>query len=161
MSAESTVLPLKRRTDYRAIVWGGLIAGAMDITAACISGALNGRSPVWIFQSVASGLLGKNSYQGGFGSAMLGLFIHFSIAFFWCLVYFIASRNLDLLRTQPIIFGLIYGVVVYLCMYGLVLRLTFHRNFLTPLSAVIEAVLIHMFCIGLPIALAVWRFSKS
>ena len=161
MSAESTALPLKQPRDYRAILWGGLIAGTMDITAACIDSAFSGRSPVWVFQSVASGVLGANSYKGGLGSALFGLFIHFAIAFFWCLVYFIASQNLGFLRTQPIIFGLLYGVVVYLCMYGVVLRLTFHRNFLRPLSGVIVAILIHMFCIGLPISLAVWRFSKS
>jgi hypothetical protein len=161
MSVESTALPLKRSSDYRAIVWGGLIAGAMDITAACINGAFYGRSPLWVFQSVASGLLGVNSYKGGLGSALLGGLIHFFIAFVWCSVYFVASRSISLLRTQPIICGLIYGVVVYLCMYGIVLRLTFHRNFLTPAKGVIVAVIIHMCCVGLPIALSVSRFSKS
>jgi len=161
MSAESTVLPLKQSSDYRAIVWGGLVAGAMDITAAFINSAIYGRSPLWVLQSVASGALGPSSYKAGVGSAILGLLIHFFIAFVWCSVYFIASRGLSFLRTQPIIFGLIYGMMVYLFMYGLVLRLTFHRNFLTPASGVIVAVLTHMFCVGLPIALAVWRFSKS
>jgi len=36
MSVESTALPLKRSGDYRAIISGGLIAGTMDIIAACI-----------------------------------------------------------------------------------------------------------------------------
>lgn len=161
MSAESTALPLKRSGDYRAIVWGGLIAGAMDITAACINAAFYGRSPLFVFQSVASGLLGANSYRGGFASAMLGGVIHFFIAFVWCSVFFFASRSLRFLRTHPIVFGLIYGVVVYLFMYGLVLRLTFHRNFLTPPKAVVVAVLTHMLCVGLPISLAVSRFSES
>ena len=161
MSVESTALPLNRWNDYRAIVWGGLIAGAMDITAAFINSAVYGRSPVWVLQSVASGILGPNSYKGGFASAFLGLLIHFFIAFVWCSLYFFASRRLNFLRTQPIISGLMYGVVVYLFMYGLVMRLTFHRNFLTPASGVIIAVLTHIFCVGLPISLAVWRFSKS
>ena len=161
MSVESTALPLNRWNDYRAIVWGGLIAGAMDITAAFVETAVSGRSPVWVLQSVASGILGANSYKGGFGSALLGLLIHFFIAFVWCSLYFFASRSLNFLRTQPIISGLMYGVVVYLFMYGIVMRLTFHRNFLTPASGVIIAVLTHIFCVGLPISLAVWRFSKS
>lgn len=161
MSVESTALPLKRSGDYRAILWGGLIAGAMDITAACINAAFYGRSPLWVFQSVASGLLGANSFKAGFASAILGGVIHFFIAFVWCSVFFVASRTLRVLYTHPIIFGLIYGVAVYLFMYGLVLRLTFHRNFLTPAKAVVVAVLIHMSCVGLPISLAVSRFSKS
>ena len=160
MSVESTALPLRQSRDYRAIIWGGLAAGILDITAACINGAFYGRTPLWVFQSVASGLLGTNSYKGGYGSAALGLLIHFFIAFTACTVFFIASRKLEFLRKQPIIFGFLYGVVVYLFMYGVVLRLTFHRNFLTPASAVVIAVLIHMFCVGLPISLAVYRFSK-
>ena len=161
MSAEASVLPIKRSRDYRAIIWGGLIAGAMDITAACINGAFYGRSPLWIFQSVASGLLGANSFKGGFSSAVLGGVIHFFIAFVWCSVFFIASRSLGLLTRRPIIFGVIYGVVVYFFMYGLVLRLTFHRNFLIPSKALAIGVLIHIICIGLPISLVVSRFSKS
>jgi hypothetical protein len=160
MSVESTALPLRPSRDYLAIIWGGLAAGILDITAACVNGALHGRSPIFIFQSVASGLLGANSYQGGLLSAALGGVIHFFIAFTACTVYFIASRQLGFLRRQPIICGLLYGVLVYLFMYGLVLRLTFHRNFLTPASAVITAVLIHMFCVGLPISFAISLFSK-
>lgn len=160
MSVESATLPLKTSRDYLAIIWGGLGAGILDITAASINGAFHGRSPLWVFQSVASGLLGADSYKGGYGTAALGGVIHFFIAFVACTVYFIASRKLEFLRKQPIICGLLYGIVVYLFMYGVVLRLTFHRNFLAPASAVVIALLIHMFCVGLPIALAVYCFSK-
>ena len=161
MSVDSTALPVKQSNDYRAIVWGGLAAGTLDITAACVNAGIRaGLSPLRVFQSVASGLLGADSYKGGVRSAALGLLIHFFIAFVACTVYFIASRKLDILRNRPIICGLLYGVMVYLFMYGIVLRLTFHRNFLTPASAVITAVLIHMFCVGLPISLAIYRFSK-
>src|SRR5262249_52323491 len=93
-------------------------------------------------------------------TAALGLLTHFFIAFVACTVYFIASRKLDILRNRPIICGLVFGVMVYLFMYGIVLRLTFHRNFLTPASSVITAELIHMFCVGLPFSFAVYRFSK-
>jgi len=161
LSVDSTTLPVKQSNDYLAIVWGGLAAGILDITAACVNAGIRaGLSPLRVFQSVASGLLGADSYKGGVRSAALGLLIHFFIAVIACTVYFIASRKLDILRNRPIICGLLYGVIVYLFMYGIVLRLTFHRNFLTPASAVITAVLIHMFCVGLPISLAIYRFSK-
>jgi hypothetical protein len=161
LSVESATLPLKKPRDYRAIIWGGLAAGILDITAACVNAAIRaGRSPLWVFQSVASGLLGADSYKGGVRTAALGLLIHFFIAFVACTVYFMASRKLDILRNRPVICGLLYGVMVYLFMYGIVLRLTFHRNFLTPAGAVITAVLIHMFCVGLPVSLAIYRFSK-
>src|SRR5256714_6189019 len=50
----------------RAIFWGGLIAGTLDITYAIVFSYLrSGTSPVVILQSVASGLLGKDSFNGG------------------------------------------------------------------------------------------------
>jgi len=161
MSAESSTLPLHESSDYRAILWGGLGAGVLDITAACVNTAIrSGRSPLWVFQSVASGLLGANSYKGGYLSGALGLLIHFFNAFVICTIFFLASRKLPFLAKNWIISGLLYGVGVYFVMYGIVLRLTFHRNFLTPFSSIMLGVAIHMFCVGLPISFAVHRFSK-
>ncbi len=161
MSAESTAFSMKQPWGYRAILWGGLIAGTLDITAAFFNSGLRGRSPIWVLQSVASGLLGPNSYKGGLRSAALGLVVHFFIAFMACVVFYILSRKLGFLLHHAVVCGLLYGVAVYLVMYGIVLRITFHRSFFNPLSAVIIAVLIHMFCVGLPISLAVRRYSKS
>lgn len=162
MTATSAVaVSLKSPSPYRAILWGGLIAGSMDITAACIStGLQSGRSPQFVLQSVASGLLGPDSYKGGLRSAAIGLAIHFFIAYTWCTVYFFASRVLTILTRQAVICGLLYGIVVWLFMNGVVLPLTFHRSFFHPLKSVIIGSTILMVCIGLPISLAVRRFSK-
>lgn len=162
MSAESTTLPLHQSRDYRAILWGGLSAGVMDIMAAIINTKIRtGRGPLWVFQSVASAILGANSYKGGIASAALGGAIHFFNAFVICTIFFLASRKLPFLIKNWIISGLLYGVGAYFVMYGIVLRLTFHRNFLTPFSSIMLGVAIHMFCVGLPISFAVQRFSKS
>jgi hypothetical protein len=60
--------------NYRAILWAGLICGAMDITAAVVVyGLLWERGAIRILQSVASGLLGADSYDGGLITALLGL----------------------------------------------------------------------------------------
>ena len=47
-----------------------------------------------------------------------------------CTIFFLASRKLPFLSERWIISGLLYGVGAYFVMYGIVLRLTFHRNFL-------------------------------
>lgn len=162
MSAESSTLPLHQARDYRAILWGGLGAGVLDIMAAIINTRIRtGRGPLWVFQSVASALLGTNSYTGGIASAALGGAIHFFNAFVICTIFFLASRKLPFLVKNWIVSGLLYGVGAYFVMYGIVLRLTFHRNFLTPFSSIMLGVAIHMFCVGLPISFAVHRFSKS
>lgn len=160
MSAETAVAALPQPRAYRAILWGGLIAGTLDITAAFVNSGLRGRSPMWVLQSIASGLLGPDSYKGSFRTAALGAVVHFFIAFVATIVYYSASRKLEFLVQRAVLCGLLYGVAVYLVMYLVVLPMTFHRSFVHPASAVVIAVGIHILCVGLPISLAVRRYAK-
>lgn len=146
---------------FAAILPAGLLAGALDITAACLHGRLLGRSPVTILQSVAGGLLGRETYQGGWKTALLGLVLHFLIAMIWATVYYAASLRLPLLHQQAVLCGLLFGVVVYLTMYAVVLPLSALRFQFFNQSAVgiLTAVLIHLFCVGWPIALTIRRQS--
>lgn len=131
----------------RAVVWGGLAAGVGDSLLAL----LLYRVPlVVIYQSVASGLLGRGAHRGGVATAALGLFLHFFIATVAALVYTAAGRRLPLLVTRPVPCGLGFGVAVYFFMKYLVL----------PLSAVprltgfdLRAMVGHALLVGLPIAL--------
>lgn len=160
MSTESEVVSRRKPKPYRAIFWGGLLAGILDITAAFVNSGLQGRSPMWVLQSIASGPLGADSYKGGIRTAALGAVLHFLIAFVAAAVYCVASRKFKLLVLQAVVCGLLYGVAVYLFMYGVVLPLTFHRSFFHPLTAVATALGIHMLCVGLPISLTVRRYAK-
>jgi uncharacterized membrane protein YagU involved in acid resistance len=149
----------------RAILIGGLIAGALDITYACIfSYVRSGRMPVVILQSVASGALGRSAFEGGVKTAALGLGFHFLIALIAATVYYLASRVLRVMVTRAVICGILYGLCVYLVMNCLVLRISaIHATtwpWSYPKSVLIGGLLIHMFGIGLPIALAVRRYSK-
>jgi uncharacterized membrane protein YagU involved in acid resistance len=149
----------------RAILVGGLIAGALDITYACVFSYLrSGRSPLIILQSVASGALGRSAYLGGVKIAALGLVFHFLIALIAAAVYFYASRVLKFMVTYAVISGLLYGLAVYVFMNCVVLRVSaFHATTWPwdyPKSVLIGGLLIHMLGIGLPIALAVRRYSK-
>ncbi len=156
---------MAERSPVRAILIGGLIAGALDITYACVFfGIRNHVSPVRIFQSVARGALGLSAFQGGLKTAALGLFFHFLIALIAAAVYFFASRILRFMITNAIISGVLYGACVYFFMYGIVMRFSaIHSTTLPwsyPWQVLIPNLLIHMFGIGLPIALAVRRYSK-
>ncbi|MBI1762060.1 MAG: hypothetical protein HYR56_11570 [Acidobacteria bacterium] len=142
------------------ILYGGLLAGALDITAAFINSALHGRSLIGVLQSIAGGLLGRGAYQGGWKTATLGFVLHFCIATIWAALYYAASLKLPLLTRHTIVCGLLYGVVVYACMYLIVLPLSAlqFKFFNQPADAILTGVLIHLFCVGLPIALTVrWR----
>lgn len=147
--------------NFQPIFWGGLIAGTLDIVAACLTAWLRaGVGPIRLLQSVASGLLGPAAFEGGVKTALLGLALHFFIATIWTVVFYLASRKFLFLIERPIQFGLIYGIAVYLFMSFVVLPL----SRVTPRPATITGrtigLLTIMLCIGLPISLIVRRFSR-
>jgi len=149
----------------KPILIGGLIAGTFDITYACVFfGLRNHVSPIRILQSVARGALGPRAFQGGLKTAALGLFFHFLIALTAAAVYVSASRALRFMITYAIVCGILYGLGVYLLMYGIVMRVSaIHSTTLPwsyPWAVLIPNLLIHMFGIGLPIALVARRYSK-
>ena len=161
MSAVSEAVASPTSRGFQTIFVAGFIAGVLDLTAACVYSWLRaGVSPVRVFHSVASGLLGATAFTGGAMTAALGIVLHFFIATSWATVYYLASRKLSFLVNQPIPAGLIYGVVVYLFMNFVVLPLSAVARRPVPISARIIGCLIIMFCIGLPIALIVRKFAR-
>lgn len=150
---------------FKPILIGGLIAGTFDITYACVFfGLRNHVSPIRILQSVARGALGPSAFQGGLRTAALGLFFHFLIALTAAAVYVFASRVLRFMITHAVVCGILYGACVYFFMYGIVMRFSaIHSTTLPwvyPWAVLIPNLLIHMFGIGLPIALVARRYSK-
>ena len=149
---------MRRLSALSAILIGGAIAGALDITYAIGFSALRGVPPIRILQSVASGLLGAPAFHGGWPTAALGLLLHFCIALLWATIFYFASRAIPFLTRHPVISGLFYGFLIYALMNLVVLPLSaFPRKVTFPLLVLITGILVHMFCIGLPIALAVRR----
>lgn len=163
MSTTAIAQPLNESNALKVMAVAGLIAGTLDITGACVVSWLRaGVAPVRVFQSVASGLYGSASYTLGAKTAVIGLVLHFIIATTWAVVYYLASRKLSFLISQPIISGVLYGVVVYLFMNFVVIPLSAiaKRPTPPPLSGRIIGLLIIICCIGLPIAIIVRRYSK-
>lgn len=154
---------MNRPSATKAIVWGGLIAGTLDLTAACVASWLRANvKPLVVMQSISSGLLGRDSYTGGARTAVMGVVLHFFIATTWTAIFYFASRKLRFLIERPITWGLVYGVLVWVFMNFVVLPLSrFPAPRTAPtLSGRMIGLLIIMFCIGIPIALIVRRFSR-
>ena len=151
---------MKRSRPLRTIVVAWLVAGILDITSAVGIAQIKGTGSIRMLQGIASGLLGKRSFEGGLLTAGLGLSIHFFIAFTAATLFYLASRKFKFLIEHAIVAGLVYGIVVYLFMYWVVIRLVF-PNAHPSLSRDVTAVLVHMFLIGLPISLIVSRCSKK
>lgn len=147
----------------KAIFYGGLIAGTLDLTAACVTSWLRaGVTPVRVMQSISSGLFGAAVYDGGARTAALGVVLHYFIATTATAVFYLASRKLRFLIERPVTWGLVYGVLVYAFMNFVVLPLSAFPQRTPPrLSSRVIGLLIIMFCIGLPIAAIVRRFSRE
>jgi hypothetical protein len=145
---------------FLAIFWGGLACGILDITQAFTAWGLeDGVKPISILQHIASGLIGPKSFQGGAKTAALGAMLHFFIAFGAATVYYLASRWLTFMTHHAILSGLLYGEAVFLFMYFVVVPLSAATRSQFTLATLITGPIGHMFLVGLPIALAVRRYS--
>ena len=128
------------------MLWGGLLAGVGDTLLALV---LYRVSVVRIYQSIAAGLLGRDSFQGGLATAALGMFLHFFIATTAALVYVAASSRLKVLLAQAVPCGLAFGIAVYFFMGFVVVPLSRARAGGFAWAPMIG----HALLVGLPIAL--------
>jgi hypothetical protein len=136
-----------------------LVAGVLDITSAFVIWGLRGIGPIRGLQGIATGLLGRDSFNRGLTSAALGLAVHFLIVFVAASLFYAASRKLRLLTDHAVASGLAYGVAVYLFMTCVVLPLASIKPRHT-VPEVTRSVIIVMLLVGLPIALIVRRYSR-
>lgn len=145
---------------FAAIFWGGLLAGIFDISQAFIGFGLLGAKPFRILQHIAGGILGTRSSQMGWRSALLGLAIHFGIAFTAATIYYLSSRRMRVLVEHAVFCGLLYGELVFLFMYFVVLPLSALGLAQFNIATYITGPIGHTILVGLPIALSVRRFAR-
>jgi len=150
-----------RRALTTAAIGGG-IAGLLDcIYATVVWGFILGDDPAGVWQSVAAGLLGKASYQGGHATAVLGLALHFFIAFVMALVYVLASRRLPVLTARPLLMGVLYGAVLFIVMNFVVVPLSAIGFHAPKLMGAIRTLIPHVLFVGPAIALVAARFAAA
>src|SRR5450755_4129609 len=115
---------MRADSAFRAILWAGLICGALDAVTAITVSSFFGTKPIRVFQGIASGLLGRSAFQGGAGSALMGVALHFLVAFGAATVYYAASRRLPFLIDQALVCGIAFGLAVHLFMTFVVIPLS-------------------------------------
>lgn len=145
----------RKKSAILAIAAGGLTVGILDLTQACI--LFGWDIPLFI----AAGLLGPQAAHGGVATYILGVFLHFFIAFSFAAAYYAASRRLRFLKEHPLVCGLFYGMAIEQIMNLIVLPLcALHARGPYELHDLIQGMLVHMVVAGLPISYSVWRFAK-
>jgi len=139
----------------RTILYGGLAVGVIDILKPILFSTFKGGSAVRVLQSVASGAMGREAYQGGLPTALLGLGFHFFIAFSVFATYFAVSRKLRPLVTHALILGPLYGIAVYFFMQFVVFPLSAIGPVKHPPAVLFDGILTHILCVGLPTGLVI------
>jgi hypothetical protein len=149
-------------TPGAAIFYGGLIAGILDaadgFTAYYFAAGFN---PVQVLQFIASGFYGTAAFQMGISGALVGLLVHFFIAFAVAALYVEATRFLPMLNREAPMWGTTYGAALFIVMNFVVLPHTLVVK--SPLSfpLLLNGVLGHALFVGLPIALAARRITNK
>ena len=154
MSATLSTEPRTGTNLALPILIGGAVAGTLDQIAAFVTSGFN------VPRVVAAGLLGPqiiHSSHSGFW--ILGLVLHFFIAFSAAAIYCITSQKQEFLKEHFFVCGMFFGVAVFLVMYLIVMPLSaLHYKGPYTLTTLLQAVTIHMALIGLPIAAVRARF---
>ena len=150
---------MPRLSTGRALLYGTLVVGTLDALDAIIFfGLRSGAMPLGIFRGIAAGLLGPSARSGGLPTALLGVALHYFIAFGIVATFFVASRYIRVLHRAPVRTGLLFGIAAYVVMNVVVPpRSAIGRGGLSwpPVvnAVLINGVLIHMFGVGLPSSL--------
>jgi uncharacterized membrane protein YagU involved in acid resistance len=141
------------RNALKTILFTGIVAGFLDALAAIINYYIvTGKSPVIVFNFIASGVLGSNALTGGLPIAFLGLLFHFIIATIFAAFYFLIYPFIEKFSKNRFANGVVYAIFVWLVMNLVVVPLSnapkqsFHWN-----KALLAAGIL-VVCIGMPIS---------
>jgi uncharacterized membrane protein YagU involved in acid resistance len=104
-----------------SILYGGLVAGTLDIGAAAVIYRLN---PLIILRAIASGLLGASAFHGGLPVSLLGLALQWAMSLLIAVIFVVAARHMDWMRLRWIAAGLAYGVLIFVTMEFVVVPLS-------------------------------------
>ncbi|MEO6689458.1 MAG: hypothetical protein ABIS07_10990 [Dokdonella sp.] len=116
---------LQHPIDWLQVFCGGLLIALGDMSfAITVWFGWNEAGFIRVFQSIAVGVLGKASYDGGVSSAALGAALHLFMATMFVVIYTLVARRVPALLRRPFLLGPAYGVAIYLGMNFVVMPLS-------------------------------------
>ena len=145
---------------FKPIAIATAIAGTLDILAAIISTLIAGKAPIHMLQSVASGPLGAVALTSP-AYAAAGLLTHFAIMACMVTAYMVVAQRSRLLLDRPILAGALYGILLWLVMYWVVMPLRFHAPHPSQLVPIAKQLFSHIILVGIPIGLVARRYLRS
>ena len=151
----------KIKRPHGIILFAGLLTGTLDILAAIIQTYLYGGKPVKMFQYIASGVFGEDSFTGGVTHALYGLVFHYLIAFVWAILFFLLYPRVNLLKQNRLLTGVGYGVFIWMIMNLVVLPLSNVPRSLLDIKSAATGMLILIAAVGLPLSYLASRFFSG
>ena len=156
-----------RRSFFASALTAGLIAGALDITAACIHAFMkNDTAPMQVLRGVASGAFDPKTFSSPALLALCGLLIHFFIAISFTFFFFFLAKLIPSLVKYPIPIGLLYGIFVWGTMRFIILPYISRLNPkpIVGKEAIINAAIaagIIVICVGIPVVLLARKYVRG
>ncbi len=154
---------IAKSSSVKTILLSGFVAGTLDILAAFLvySFVMKVATPLQILHGIAAGMFGKTVIGNENIMALIGLLLHYFIAYTFAILYFFIYPNIKFLHSNKIISGLLYGIFVWAVMNLIVVPLSnaYHGHFV--LNSFLRAIIILMLCIGLPISLITAKYYKN
>jgi hypothetical protein len=147
-------------TTVKIIALSAFLAGVLDISATATIMTAQGIPITRVLQVIASGALGPAAFDGGKRTAGIGLFFHFLIAGIAATIYYALSRAVPIVLDRPVLFGVIYGITVHLIMSRIVVPSSRAPKREFSIKTFLTQLVIHVFCVGLPIALTQSYLSR-
>ena len=156
-----------RKSFFTSALTAGLIAGSLDIVAACIQAYLKiDTPPMQVLRGVASGAFDPKTFSSPALLALCGLLIHFFIAISFTFFFFFLAKQIPTLVKYPVPIGILYGVFVWATMRFIILPYISRLN-PKPIvgqeaikNAAIAAGII-VICIGIPVALLARKYVRG
>ena len=156
-----------RKSFFASALIAGLIAGVLDITAACLQAYMkSGTTPTQVLKYVASGAVDPKTFSNDTMLAALGLLVHFIIAISFTFFFFFLAKQIPVLVKYPIPIGILYGVFVWAAMRFIILPYISRLN-PKPIigqeaiknAAIAAAILV--VCIGIPVAFLARKYIRA
>jgi uncharacterized membrane protein YagU involved in acid resistance len=150
----------------RAILAAGLTCFVLDGCSALVQSwylinkGISAVRPERVFQGVAYGILGPDTYKQGASSALLGVGIHLMVALTAAAVFYALSRAIPFLLKQALLSGVLYGIAVHLFMQFVVIPLSVIGRRPINMRSFVSGLVIHMIVVGPSIALTIRKYSR-
>lgn len=99
------------------IIKVGLLIALVDLLLAFIHAYIfNAVEPIKVLHYVASGLLGREAFDGGLVTAFYGLIFHMIIAVGWTAIFYLLFENISMFSKNRFPFGVTFGLFIWLVM---------------------------------------------